>query len=87
MVLPAPVIVSQRRVVVTGLGAVTPLACGIQASWERLLQGKSGIKRLRPSSEEDTGYYKVVPSAGLIRNHDDATPYNAGSIRQKGKVV
>ncbi|CAN0523783.1 unnamed protein product, partial [Laminaria digitata] len=47
--LPPPIAVVQRRVVVTGLGAVTPLANGMQASWERLLEGKCGIRQLRPS--------------------------------------
>ncbi len=31
-----------RRVVVTGLGMVTPLACGVKESWQALLAGKSG---------------------------------------------
>ena len=31
-----------RRVVVTGLGMLSPLACGVDATWERLLAGKSG---------------------------------------------
>ncbi len=32
-----------RRVVVTGVGLVTPLACGAEPSWERLIAAKSGI--------------------------------------------
>lgn len=53
--LPPPAVISQRRVVVTGLGGVTPLANGIQESWERLLEGRCGIKRLRPSASGDSG--------------------------------
>jgi len=35
-----------KRVVVTGLGMVTPLACGVEATWRRLLAGDSAAGRV-----------------------------------------
>lgn len=35
-----------RRVVVTGLGMVSPLACGVEESWSRIIAGKSGAARI-----------------------------------------
>lgn len=37
---------NKRRVVVTGLGMITPLGIGVQKSWENLIAGKSGIRRI-----------------------------------------
>jgi 3-oxoacyl-[acyl-carrier-protein] synthase II len=36
----------KRRVVVTGLGLITPLGCGIQKTWEGICKGASGIDRI-----------------------------------------
>lgn len=35
-----------RRVVVTGLGLVTPLACGVEESWKKILEGNSAIDKI-----------------------------------------
>ena len=35
-----------RRVVITGMGAVTSLGCGADKLWQSIKQGKSGISRI-----------------------------------------
>ena len=42
-----------RRVVVTGLGLVTPLACGVEESWSRLLAGQSGASAITKFRTDD----------------------------------
>ena len=35
-----------RRVVVTGMGMLTPLGCGVEQTWSRLIKGESGAKKV-----------------------------------------
>ncbi|MCK1324848.1 MULTISPECIES: beta-ketoacyl-ACP synthase II [Bradyrhizobium] len=55
-----------RRIVVTGMGAVSPLGCGVELSWRRLLAGQSG---LRPLPE----WSQALPAriAGLVPDKAD----------------
>ncbi len=42
-----------RRVVVTGLGLVSPLGCGVEVTWRRLIEGRSAIRRIQSCDVSD----------------------------------
>jgi len=42
-----------RRVVVTGLGLITPVGCGVENAWNALLAGKTGAQRISHFETED----------------------------------
>ncbi|QBR71614.1 beta-ketoacyl-[acyl-carrier-protein] synthase II [Beijerinckiaceae bacterium] len=50
-----------RRVVVTGLGMISPLACGVEPSWSRLLDGKSGARRIEEFDVSDLACKIAMP--------------------------
>ena len=56
-----------RRVVVTGLGMVTPLGVGVDHNWKQILAGKSGIDRITGFDVDDI----ACQIAGLVPGPDE----------------
>jgi 3-oxoacyl-[acyl-carrier-protein] synthase II len=68
----------RRRVVVTGLGCVTPLSCDVAELWKAVLDGKSGI---HPLSIIDTTHHKVR-FGGDVTNFDPGTAVEPKEIKR-----
>jgi len=58
-----------RRVVVTGLGMITPLGIGVEESWKGLLAGKSGVKRI--TQFDATGFPTQIAGEVVGFNPED----------------
>ncbi|MCX5668306.1 MAG: beta-ketoacyl-ACP synthase II [Candidatus Omnitrophica bacterium] len=73
----------KRRVVVTGLGTVSPIGCTIDKFWRSLLEGKSGVRRL---SRFDPTYYTCKIGAEVI--DFDPSPYlSAKELKRMDRFV
>lgn len=59
----------KQRIVITGMGIVSPLGCGVETVWKRLLAGHSGIRRL----PEDLAAESPSKVAGLVPGIDEDT--------------
>ena len=67
-----------RRVVVTGLGLVTPLACDVETTWAKLIAGESGISAI---TKFDAADY-VCRIAGEARTFDPTVRVDHKTARQ-----
>ena len=75
---------STRRVVVTGLGTLTPLANDFPKTWDRLIRGESGIAPV--TAFDTTGYDCRI--AGEVRNFDPATAFkNPKDVRRTDRYT
>src|SRR5208282_872928 len=74
-----------RRVVVTGLGAITPLGVGIRRTWSRLIAGEGGIVSV--ANLEPAARWKELPStvAGVVPSgNKDEGKWQASDWLEKG---
>ncbi|MFN3478716.1 MAG: beta-ketoacyl synthase N-terminal-like domain-containing protein, partial [bacterium] len=73
----------KNRVVITGLGALTPIGNSVQEFWENLINGKNGITfndRIDVSNFE-------VKVAGLVKNFDPSKYIDKKHIRKMDRYV
>lgn len=64
-----------RRVVVTGLGLITPVGCGVDAAWKNLLSGRSGAQKISHFDTDDLGC-KIAALVPRIDGHGSDTDWS-----------
>lgn len=72
---------TDRRVVVTGLGAMTPLGTSVDTVWQRLCRGESGIGPI--TRFDSTGYPARI--AGEVRDFDAAKYLDKHDVRRSDR--
>jgi len=70
-----------RRVVITGLGAVTPVGLTVDETWGGLLEGRSGVKLL---TEIDVSSYPTK-IGGIVQDFDPGAYMDAKEARRMGR--
>ncbi len=72
-----------RRVVITGLGVITPVGNDVKTTWENLLAGKSGIDLIKSF---DTSQH-TVKIAGEINDFQPETRFDPKAIKRLDRCV
>lgn len=72
-----------ERIVITGMGAITPLGLDVESTWQRLINGESGIKAI--SHFDATDYRAQI--AGTVDGFDIGLYMNAKDARRYDTFV
>jgi len=74
---------SKRRVVITGLGIVSPLGIGVAENWRNITAGRGGIGRV--THFDATGYPSAI--AGEVKNFDPAQYVSEKEARRMDRFI
>ncbi len=74
---------AKRRVVITGLGAVSPLGLNVADTWNAVLKGKSGVKHI---TSFDTSQFSVKIAA-FVENFDPTLYMDLKDIRKTDHFI
>lgn len=72
-----------KRVVITGIGAITPIGKDVKTTWEGLLEGRSGIDQIKSF---DTSKH-VVTFAGEVKDFQPESQFDPKEIRRLDRCV
>ena len=74
-----------RRVVVTGMGLLTPLGCGVEHVWERLLKGESSATKITrfDTSDYSTDYACEIPFGDVSQGKFNPDDWMSSKDRRK----
>ena len=75
--------VSKRRVVITGLGLITPIGNDVETTWQSLLKGKSGIE---PITKFDASEFSTRFS-GSVKNFDPEQYLSKKDARKMDRFI
>lgn len=74
----------QRRVVITGLGAISNLGTDVDSTWDGLREGRSGIRSIT-AFEQDERWNTTI--AGEVQNWDPSEKLDRGEIKKTDRVA
>jgi 3-oxoacyl-[acyl-carrier-protein] synthase II len=74
---------NKRRVVITGLGAVSPYGVGVDALWNNLKEGKSGIKTIQSMNLEG----HTVKIAGEVPNFNPEDYFEPKEVKKMDRFI
>jgi 3-oxoacyl-[acyl-carrier-protein] synthase II len=77
------IVVSKRRVVITGMGIVSPVGNSVDTAWKNILAGKTGIKRIESFDTE--GFSSRI--AGVVEDFDPTVWIAAKDVKKMDPFI